>query len=304
MNEGHRAAIINDAYIVQLADELTGRLDFSPATARRLAGEWLGIVKARSEPRAPASIHKPIVLSPETFAELTKRVAEESKNWRDWPSIVSGTLEILAQLLRADAFGWNTPPDYAHAERLLQLLPKSKIVFLIRDPLAVLLSYKCLPDYWGDERNRYNPFLQSLVWRQMVRHYEAVATRFPQRVHLTRYEDLIADPAKAMKRISAFAGVAFDVPDIRTIGSNSSLGTGKTNGLSLIECWVCERITGSLRRRYGYDTSAATRIPEWGVVGLFFSLWRSASFYAARAVGSRDFRNRMLRFAKLLISRH
>lgn len=301
-NDGNRAAIINDAYIVQFIDGLTNGPEIDSAKKGKIVTELLRIVRERSQTEAPPTIDRPTVLSPEDFAELATQVAGQSINWRDWPALLSGSLRLLAEHLHADACGWNTPSDFAHAERLLRLFPGSKLIFLIRDPFSVLLSYKHLPEYWGEEKNRYNPVLQSLVWCQVVRSYESAAARFQGRVLLTRYEDLVSDPAAEMQRISAFAGVAFNAPDLRGIASNGSRADGMRRGLNKLEYAICNGITASLRQRYGYATVPIPRPAEWGFGSFLKSMGLSLSFYAMRAVHSRDIRNRVRRMATLLLS--
>lgn len=302
MNDGNRAAIVNDAYFIQFVDSVTDTLEVNEAQAKKICSEFLEIIRARSDVKSPPRIDKSVILPATSYVSLSRYVESRYKSWKTWPEIVEGILQILGNTVKAEAYGWNTPPDFTHAERLFELFPESRMVMLIRDPFSVLLSYKNLPEYWGTERNRYNPLLQALVWRQMLKRYETLVSRYPGRIHLVRYEDLVADPVAVMDRLSAFAGVSFARPDLKQTGSNSSHAAGDFIGLSRVEIFICDVITRSMRGIYGYGCAAVPVANEWGIVDLARCAWRSASYYTGRVIASRDMRNRVFRFAKNLVS--
>jgi hypothetical protein len=303
LNGALSATIINDAYITQVVDQLGRQEELDEAAAANLAAEWLQIIRDRSEPEPPPTIHKSLVLHPRDFETLSTHVIGKLRTWSRWPEIVEGTLSQLARLNRAAAYGWNTPPDYARAEELLRQFPNSRMIFLIRDPMAVLLSYKHLPDYWGDERNRYNPFLQAIVWRHVVQKYETLVKTMPDRVMLTRYEDLTGNTVHEVKRMADFAGLPCALPDLQSLGRNSSRDGKPGLALSRVEARICRWITGGLRERHGYAKSAVPVSRDLELGGFLAVLFRSASYYGARITFSRDMRTRISRFAKLLISR-
>jgi hypothetical protein len=262
---------------------------------------WLQIIRDRAEPAAPASIHKSLVVAPAQFERLSTMCAAQAASWKTLPQLVEQPIRNLAKLIGAEVYGWNTPPDYAEAETILEQYPDSRMVFLVRDPFSVLLSYKYLPAYWGDERSRYNPVFQSVVWRQVIRKFEKVKGAHPGRVMLIRYEDLIRDPAKEVARISELCGARLSPPALDTVGSNSSRTGESGTGLTRIESWLCRSITGSVRSRLGYGRSAVPVLPELGVPAFAGCLLRSAAYYARQAVTSRDIRGRLWRFAKALV---
>jgi hypothetical protein len=298
-NDGNRSVIINDAYIVQRADELAGS---GPVDTRTLVKDWLNIILARSEVDSPPSLHRPICLTSRQIAEIQHEADEAQRGWTQWPEVVTGVLNIVANKIGARAIGWNTPPDYVHTERLLQLFPDCRIIYLIRDPFAVMLSYKYLPDYWGSERNRYNPLVQPLVWRQVVRQYKAAAARFPGRIRLVRYEDLVRDPAGVMAELASFTGVAFLPPDLGALERNGSNTGGCDRGLNRIEHWLASAITAGARGDFGYGDCAVPLLPRTGLGEIASSFAKSASFYAVRLVRSRDIRKRVSRFTRMLVT--
>src|SRR5690606_20420262 len=106
---------------------------------------------------------------------------------------------------------------------ILRHFPSARVLFLIRDPFDVLKSYKNLPQYWGRERMRYHPILQSLVWRQVVKEYMRLKKLYPATVWLLRYEDVLLDRDKAWASLKDFLG-PFPAPaHAASLDRNSSL---------------------------------------------------------------------------------
>jgi len=103
-----------------------------------------------------------------------------------------------------------TPRYHFVADDLFRIFPEAKVVFLWRDPLAVVAS---ITETWG--RGRWNVGR----WRNdlfdgvanLVTAYEANATR----AHSVRYEDLVGDDPAAWRELFEYLGLGFDPSVLR-----------------------------------------------------------------------------------------
>jgi hypothetical protein len=122
-------------------------------------------------------------------------------------------------------------PGSQAAGLLMELFPRSRLVFLLRDGRDVVESW--LAAYqegtWAQEEGAFplaehgrEPFIrwQASVWTYRTR---AVATAYaahdPSRRVLIRYEDLLEDPNAALRRICAIAGVEAESGDLDRIAA-------------------------------------------------------------------------------------
>lgn len=158
---------------------------------------------------------------------------------------------ILALYARASGgkgayFLDKTPRYHFVADDLFRIFPEAKVIFLWRNPLAVVAS---ITETWG--RGRWNVGR----WRNdlfdgvanLVAAYEANAAR----AHAVRYEDLVEDDLAPWKRLFDYLELAFDpaaLIDFRSVDLRARMGdpTG-TARYESITAESVERWTASLR---------------------------------------------------------
>lgn len=87
---------------------------------------------------------------------------------------------------------------------VLDRMPKMKLLNLVRDPRAVLASWKSLKDFEGALSTRGVP-----LWREMCDTYAANSKVEDPRVFNVVYEKLVRQPQSYMKTIYKFLGLAF-----------------------------------------------------------------------------------------------
>lgn len=136
-----------------------------------------------------------------------------------------------------------------HHAYLKWLYPKTKSVFMVRDPRECLRSYLGLPRDDGQVKVPREPIIhknqfKEYTWRALdrgymfdavekyVEHWRQIAESqihmslvFPQSTLLVRYEDLVGDPVVVCERISNFLGVRV----------NPSVVSGKKIGNSMFK---------------------------------------------------------------------
>ncbi len=153
---------------------------------------------------------------------------------------------VLALYARATAgagryFLDKTPRYHFVADDLFRIFPDAKVVFLWRNPLAVVAS---ITETWG--RGRWNVGR----WRNdlfdgvanLVAAYEANADR----AHAVRYEDLVGEDPAAWRELFEYLELSFDpsmLKEFRSVDLRARMGDP----------------TGTVR----YDTITAESIERW-----------------------------------------
>lgn len=168
---------------------------------------------------------------------------------------------------------------------LVDCFPDAKYLFQVRDPRDYLLSAKLRKRRWlGNKFGSLRNALQ--VWRDdQIGGLNALSLLGPGRVHLHRYEDLIARSEETLTGICDFLGIEFyaGMHDFHA-GEGAQRVAGKkggprenvarplmtTNfrkylkGLSRREIRVVEAYVGDLMDRFGYPREFSTALgPSW-----------------------------------------
>jgi hypothetical protein len=139
-------------------------------------------------------------------------------------------METYAAILRVPLHSivrWveKTPANRRFIPQILERFPKAKFLLSLRDPRAILAAQIAL------EKTRRTRELSVYYcvshWLQAARlALEAEAGKLPALI--TRYEDLVTDPAVAMQRVCHFLGVSFDREVVLTPSKLGKLWRGNS----------------------------------------------------------------------------
>jgi hypothetical protein len=182
--------------------------------------------------------------------------------------IVQGLMSAWAQDQGKQRWGEKTPQHTLCWRHILEGFPELQLIHLVRDGRDVALSYK---------RTSFGPrhvYALALRWKQYLLAAEAARSQLGEKAFLqVRYEDLLSDPARELRRMCAFLGEGFApsmlrfYEDRRCFHAESqnarnlrrpvlSDNTGKwRSGLSARETRIFESLAGEFLERYGYDRS-------------------------------------------------
>ncbi len=99
--------------------------------------------------------------------------------------------------------GDKTPGHHAYLAEILDKFLNSLAIFILRDPRDVVFSIQ----------RAFGTSLKGSIWtwNQAFRDY----LRFSHRVHLVRYEDLVAEPRETVEAACSFIGEAFEAEMFR-----------------------------------------------------------------------------------------
>lgn len=130
-------------------------------------------------------------LDPEDVAGRIPRPATFEK-------VFSALLTAFAHKQRKPRWGEKTPAHFEHIHTLLAWYPHARVIFLMRDPRAVVASLSRVPWATNDVLKHCGRWQRSanlaLRWSE------------ERRVATVRFEDLVADPDATLARLYAYLG--------------------------------------------------------------------------------------------------
>jgi hypothetical protein len=224
-------------------------------------------------------------------AETTKDYIRSSGN-HDYRDIFSTMLRLYAQKKGKKRWGEKTPTHYAHIKQLLEWFPESRIVYMVRDPRAVVASRlsmsKKYPLSWWSSRAVDDIAIQ---WQYSI----DILDRWinDKHIHFILYEKLIKETPEELKRLCNFIGeeyspsmMSYDEVADDLVGKEPWKETViKPITVESIDKWqsqllplqvaIIEYLTNRGMRKYQYRVFGET-------LGLFHKLWLNALNLARR----------------------
>jgi sulfotransferase family protein len=181
-------------------------------------------------------------------------------------------------------WGEKTPRHVFRIDEILEAYPRARVIALVRDPRAVVVSYRDLharpmasperEELLAEERKRakrsYHVLLASLLWRAAVRAtLNAVAKHGPERVRLQRFEDLVQAPEQTLSDLGGWLGIPFEetMLDVNVVSSSHRLDREESgissepaerwrSKLDRSEIVAIESCAGRLMREVGYTDAS------------------------------------------------
>ena len=207
----------------------------------------------------------------------------QCRTYRDAFAAFMGLQALVAGKAR---WGNHAPRDVFAIDTILGMFPNARIIGCIRDPRDFLASYR---DYWrtaggpGAARIRalYHPVIMSLLWKASAKALLKARERHKSSVLISRYEDLVSNPAEHVQRLCRHVGETFDAAAVQTDHNNSSENTDAQGiyGVSvarwrkalpaeeaLIAQWLC----AAEMKRFGYH-AARVDASSARLLGILFS---------------------------------
>ena len=122
---------------------------------------------------------------------------------RSFAALFALLLQCFGARRGARVIGEKTPNHLLYMPTLQSFFPGARFIHIVRDPRAVVLSWRTVPwstgSVGGDAR----------VWRRYIRTARKQPPRWGK-LHVVRYESLVTAPELALHRICRFVGVNFD----------------------------------------------------------------------------------------------
>ena len=308
LNDSPDLLVIDDLYYLQSVDMLGGFDEVDPKKMRRLGDHLKQKLRERVSQRSDREFKRSLLLSEQALVEIDAALERGIAAGDNWSALLRRFMSAVATAEGKPTWGYNTPQDYLHLERLTQAFPETRFIFQMRNPHSVLKSYK---NIWRDtnysrrwvisDPRRYNPVIQSLHWRACARAYLNWRKRAPGRVLLLRYEDLAENTLEAIRRLSEFLEIRLPIPDLRTIGSNPAYINKE---ITHTELWIARMTLGKTATELGYPLEGSYfRVAD--LTEVLRVLLSSGLFYGSALLHSADMRRRVARGLRyLLVKNH
>ncbi len=199
-----------------------------------------------------------------------------SQGERSSRALFDATMKAFAQ---GRPVAGDKSPEHIHSvPELLAWFPHARVVHTFRDPRAIYVSLRRKErtetiSPVGRIARRAGPLFDlyattslAVRWRQVTRLHRRYAARFPDRYMLQRFEDLLTDPERTVRRLCDFIGIDYEVGMLDQVVHNSSYapkqsGSGIDRSAAerwrqhlpaLAERWL-SRLCGSDLVAFGYD---------------------------------------------------
>ena len=297
LNEFEGVFLLNDFYALQAIDA-EGLWDSTdPASAARVAEIVLDRLTIRATQEEGKTLEQSIDLPGEGLARVTELARQAWPEGTHWHEVLEAVLAKAAEEAGCDVWGWNTPQDHLHLERIFAAWPETRVLFVLRQPKAVLRSYKNVSGPWHDAR-RYNPATIGLAWKVAAQNFHRWNAARPGQVAFLSYEKLVAETAESTAEMARLVGRPAPAIDLAAFGKNSSHGKDrKSNPVTGAELWLAQKVIGDELGKLGFARDGTAK-PTNGALELAGRFARSSLFIGGQILTDPDRRKRALNFLK------
>ncbi|WP_287127450.1 sulfotransferase [Candidatus Cyanaurora vandensis] len=126
----------------------------------------------------------------------------ETMGTLSYQKIFTGVMEEYLALVQKPRWGEKTPDHYRHLGTLLAWYPTARVLWMLRDPRAVVASLAKMS--WSGEKPAV---VHAQKWRESMDLLKQWGG--DERVRLVRYEDLVTNPEGEVQSICSFLDLAF-----------------------------------------------------------------------------------------------
>jgi len=213
----------------------------------------------------------------------------------DYGMIFDRFMSLQMQAEGKVRWGNNAPRDLFSVREIRRFFPGARLIICVRDIRAFLYSYKGKWKVTGGThmarlKRLYHPVVTSYLWKSSMQQLALIEGLVPptDRI-LVRYEDLVTEPERTVKKVCATIGEEYE-PDMLAVEGHNSSTAGEATGIfsSSVDRWrmelspeeiaIGQHIAGGLIGRLGYETTPvhagrARLLAIW--LSTPFALWRA-----------------------------
>ena len=263
----------------------------------------------RGRIRFEQSFYVPDLTWDDTF-DMEKAMVQALDGDRiDWAQVLEEWCMRLALYSGKERWGYKTPQDFMNMDKLTDIFPGVKFIYVMRDPRKVMRSFKNLPRVktsgtQDGESRQYHPIVYALYWKNAYEKVRDFIDRERAPVETIKFEELVKTPNVVADRLAKFLDTKITGDVAMEKGNTSFTGdkADKARELTSTEIWLCEKIAGDRMQAAGYELSSPT--PQ--VRDIFDLLGTSADFAAYKIediIKNKRNRTSAIAFVKSLIGK-
>jgi hypothetical protein len=139
---------------------------------------------------------------------VAREAAKDPKYVGPTARLIERIGKAYAQERQAKIWGEKTPGHALWLPQIRDLFPRAKVLFIVRDPRDVLVSYD---ERWNDGRRDSDYVVGTAALLKYFLGYFLHRPGFsPDQIRWVKYEELVAQPAEQLEQICGFLGVEFE----------------------------------------------------------------------------------------------
>lgn len=188
-----------------------------------------------------------------------------------WSELFVEMLALYAELRGKERAGEKTPNHWRVVSSLLELFPKCRVIWVVRDARDTILSLMRVP--W---KRHSNLALHGVQWRMTTERMLACESQFPDRIHRVKFEELIMSPRTEIQRACQFVDLDFELRQLDSSVRTDAVPPWESAWKGRAACApdpnrigtairempqksirLLNSIVGSCMRRLNYDLAAA-----------------------------------------------
>ncbi len=182
-----------------------------------------------------------------------------------------------------------TPHHVNWVEHIVEALPNSRFIIMVRDPYSFMLSYKHQGDRYNNEMKRkhhllYHPFLCAFLWRGYIKAANKAINSYPQQTLLVKTEEIKTNPQLVLNKVQSFfllenqVDLAAKIPCDNSSFSSQSKPSLESEDIFWMNLIAGREITQSFFQIQSLSYNpfrimlSILKLPYWAVWS-FFHLW-------------------------------
>lgn len=142
---------------------------------------------------------------------------------------------MVGQLQAGEFFLEKTPLHALYLPEIIELLPESHIIHILRDPRDVVASLLAASKSWGKNWAPKDAVAAGRMWAKLIRVVRKTQRSIPSGQFLeVCYEDLVANPLNVLDKIRSYLGIEWSKAEmLEAIAANSADIAKSGNGTKI-----------------------------------------------------------------------
>lgn len=189
-----------------------------------------------------------------TWEDIDKMSVAMIETFKDrsvqWYELLEEWMVRLARHHNRTRWGYKTPQDFMHMDKLAEVFPGIRFIFIMRDPRKMMASKKNVVSEGNSDE--YHPIPYALYWKMAYEKVQNFIKSGKSPVYTVKFEEMITDPDKIAQELASFLGTTVS-GSVAVKSHNSSFKSQSKTSITDTETWICEKLAGNSMEQAGYS---------------------------------------------------